>query len=93
GQKDFENRITGDRGKRPIDPPIMANEEESEELNLIKTPLMDFVKTMTLKFITGQASVETDWDTYVAECNNFNVAAYVDLANEIFARTRGILGY
>ncbi len=90
---DFNNRLQETREMRPLDPPIMANEEEAEEMNLIKTPLMDYVSTMTKKFITGQADIDAEWDAYVAECENLGKSRYVDMANEIFNNTKDILGY
>ena len=56
-EKDFDARIREYREMRPIDPPFMANEEETEELTLIQTPLIDSTKTWIQKFITGQAAV------------------------------------
>ena len=93
GEKDFNNRIQEYRQIRPIDPPIMANEEESEALNLISTPLIDCVKAWTQKFIIGQADIEKDWDTYVAECESLGATRFVNMVNEIFNKNKTTLGY
>lgn len=93
GEKDYNNRIQEYREPRPIDPPFMANEEESEELNLISTPLIDCVKAWTQKFITGQADIETQWDAYVAECEALGATRFVTQVNEIFNKNKSKLGY
>ena len=93
GEKDYANRVVEYKEARPVDPPIMGNEEETEEMDLIKTPLIDSVKAWTLKFITGQADIEAQWDTYVAECESLGAAAYADQCNEIFNNTKSMLGY
>ena len=93
GEKDFNNRIQEYRQIRPIDPPFMANEEESEALNLISTPLIDCVKAWTQKFIIGQADIEKDWDTYVAECESLGATRFVNMVNEIFNKNKTTLGY
>ncbi|MBE6023395.1 MAG: extracellular solute-binding protein [Cellulosilyticum sp.] len=93
GERDYNNRVQETREPRPIDPPFLANEEESEELNLIQTPLIDCVKAWTQKFITGQASIEEEWDTYLAECEALGATRVVDQVNEIFEKNKSKLGY
>ena len=55
---DFVNRITEARDIKPLDPSYVADEEENEQLNLWKTPLIDNVNTWTLQFATGVKNVE-----------------------------------
>ncbi|BCJ94363.1 sugar ABC transporter substrate-binding protein [Anaerocolumna cellulosilytica] len=93
GEKDFLNRILETREPRKLAPPIMGSADESEQLNLISTPLMDYIDTMILKFITGQEDLQTGWDNYVAQCEANGSTRYTELANEIFNNTKSILGY
>ena len=93
GQKDFNVRVEEQRDVRPLIPPFLANEDENEELNLISTPLIDCVKAWTQKFITGQASVDSDWDAYVSECESLGSTRYFDQVNEIFEKNKSKLGY
>ncbi|MBD2871877.1 ABC transporter substrate-binding protein [Paenibacillus arenilitoris] len=92
GEKDFVNRVQSTREPRKLAPPIMGTPEESEQMNLISTPLMDYVKTMTLKFITGQESFDK-WDEYKAQVEANGSTRYTDMANEIFGKTKSLLGY
>lgn len=92
GEKDFLNRVQSTREPRKLAPPIMATPEESEQLNLISTPLMDYVKTMTLKFVTGQESFDK-WNNYTAQVEANGSTRYSDSANEIFQKTKSLLGY
>lgn len=93
GEKDFNARILSTREARKLAPPIMATADQSDEMNLISKPLMDYVDTMTLKFITGQANIATEWDAYVAKCESNGSTRYTQMANEIFANTKSLLGY
>ncbi|RUS45717.1 sugar ABC transporter substrate-binding protein [Cohnella sp. AR92] len=93
GEKDYTNRVLTTRQPREIDPPIMGTPDESEEMNLIQKPLMDYVKTMTLKFITGQADIGKEWDSYVAQAKASGSERYTEMANKIFEKTKGSLGY
>lgn len=92
GERDFMTRIQETREARKLIPPIMATAEESEQMKLISTPLMDYVKTMTLKFVTGQESLD-NWDNYKAQVEANGSTRYTEMANEIFAKTKSLLGY
>ena len=92
GEISFNNRIYDNRELAKLDPPIMADEFQKEEMVLIQTPLMDYVNEMTLRFIMGKSDLSTEWDTYVAECEAKGSGRYIDTANEIFEDTRSLLG-
>lgn len=85
---DFVNRITETRDIKPLDPSYVADEEENEQLNLWKTPLIDNVNTWTLQFATGVKNVDADWDAYVASCEGLNSITMADYINEIYQRTK-----
>lgn len=85
---DFVNRVNEYREIKPLDPAYTATEEENEQLNLWKTPLIDNVNKWTLQFVTGARNPETDWDAYVAECESLNSQVMVDYINEIYNRTK-----
>ncbi|NWL86635.1 MULTISPECIES: sugar ABC transporter substrate-binding protein [unclassified Paenibacillus] len=92
GEKDYYNRIFKYRQPRPIQPPIMATADQSEQMNMISTPLMDYISTMTLKFITGQEPL-TNWDNFVSTTEANGSTNYTQMANEVFNNTKSILGY
>ncbi|WP_336771175.1 ABC transporter substrate-binding protein [Paenibacillus sp. MMO-58] len=92
GEIDFNNRILNNRTARPVAPPIMATADESEQLNLISKPLMDYISTMTLKFITGQEKID-NFDSYVKQTQANGSDRYAQMANDIFNKTKSVLGY
>lgn len=91
-EKEWNERVNANKTDLQLQPPVLSNEEEKEELNLIKVPLMDYVNTSALEFITGKKNIETDWDNYVAECEAKGSIKYVEKVNEIFSRTKEMLG-
>lgn len=93
GEKEWNERINANKVNAQLMPPILADELQKEELNLIQVPLMDYVNTSALEFITGKKSLDTDWDTYVKECENKGSTKYVEQVNKIFNDTKDILGY
>ncbi|NQX48337.1 sugar ABC transporter substrate-binding protein [Paenibacillus tritici] len=92
GEKDFVSRVQSTRDTRKLAPPIMATPEENEQMKLISTPLMDYVKTMTLKFVTGQEKLD-NWSQYTAQVEANGSTRYAEMANDIFAKTKSLLGY
>lgn len=93
GEKDYLSRIQTHRKPRTIAPPIMGTPDESEQMNLISKPLMDYVDTMTLKFVTGQANITNDWNAYVAQVEALGGSRYIKMANDIFNKTKSKIGY
>lgn len=92
GEKDFVSRVQSTRDTRKLAPPIMATPEENEQMKLISTPLMDYVKTMTLRFVTGQEKLD-NWSQYTAQVEANGSTRYTEMANDIFAKTKSLLGY
>ncbi len=91
GEKEWNERINANKEDVKLKPPILADEIQKEEMNLIKTPLMDYVNTAALEFITGKRDLDKDWDAYVKECENKGSTKYVDEANEIYEDTKDLL--
>jgi putative aldouronate transport system substrate-binding protein len=86
--QDYYARVAEYREIKPLDPSYSSTEDENEQMNLWKTPLIDNVNAWTLQFVTGQKDIENDWDSYVASCEGLNSQAMVDLVNEMYARSK-----
>lgn len=85
---DFVDREIAYREIKPLRPALVTNEEENEQINLWKTPLIDNVNTWTLQFASGVKNVETDWDEYVASCEALNSKQMTDYINEIYSKQK-----
>ena len=73
---DYVFRDVEYRDVPPLAPGIAPTEEQNEEINLIATPLISNVNSYTLKFVTGQADIDEEWDEYVQSCEDLG---YKDL--------------
>lgn len=91
GEKEWNERVDANKENIRLMPPILADELQKEELNLIKVSLMDYVNTAALEFITGKRDINADWDTYVKECETKGSNDYIALANEIYQDTKDLL--
>lgn len=86
--KEFSERLNSYRDMKPLNPPVIGDEDQTEQMNLIRTPLIDYVSTSTLQFITGQLDIDADWDTYVATCESNNSTRYAEMYNEIYTAAK-----
>ena len=76
---DYVNRDYTDRDVPPLAPGIAPTADQNEEINLIATPLISSVNSWTLKFVTGQADIDKQWDEYVKSCESLNYQGLVDI--------------
>ena len=86
--KDFYSRQNSYSELKPLDPPISLSEDDQEQMNLWATPLFDTENTWTLKFAMGQADVESDWDTYVADLEAQNAQNCIDMYNQYYQESK-----
>ncbi|MBD2848125.1 extracellular solute-binding protein [Paenibacillus sp. IB182496] len=58
---------------------VWVNPDTVDELSMIQTNITDYVDQNALQFITGDKSLEKDWDSYVKGLESLNVSRYVEL--------------
>lgn len=56
---------------------FLEDEEESSQFATLKTSISEYVKTSMAQFITGELSLEKDWDSYVETIQNYDVDSYI----------------
>ena len=81
---DYVKRDYEDRDVPPLAPGIAPTADQNEEINLIATPLISNVNSWTLKFVTGQANVDKQWDEYVKSCESLNYQGLVDIYAKLY---------
>jgi putative aldouronate transport system substrate-binding protein len=67
-------------------PNLFFAEEDLDRLNTLKTPLDDYVKSVEAKFITGEMSIESEYDAFVATLESYGVQEYVDIYNKYYQK-------
>ncbi|MDQ1216253.1 ABC transporter substrate-binding protein [Microbacterium arborescens] len=72
----------------PTAPAPLLNEIELEQTSLLQTQLTDAVHAATASFITGQRSIEDDWDAYVAELEGLGSRQLIETFNTALERTQ-----
>lgn len=68
------------------DPQLKFKADEAEQAKLLSSTLKDFIKEMQVKFIFGKASLDSDWDNYVKECEKKGSTKLVELKQKAYDR-------
>lgn len=65
-------------------PPLFFNNEQASELADLAKTINDHVEEMMARFITGDASLEKDWDGYVKNLENMNLPRFLEINQEAY---------
>lgn len=62
--------------------PLAFTEEQSMILVEVELPMDIYISKATVEFITGTRDIDADWDTYVADVQQFGLSNYLDVYQE-----------
>ena len=65
-------------------PPLVFTEEQASELSDLEVTINDYVDQMNARFITGDADIENEWDTYVKTLDEMNLERYIQIHQEAY---------
>ncbi len=63
---------------------LRYDEAAAEERNLLYMDLQKLVKEYRVYFITGEMSLDSDWDSYVKALDDLGLARFLELENEAY---------
>nr|WP_208589718.1 extracellular solute-binding protein [Gracilibacillus suaedae] len=63
---------------------IWYSEEVQDELATLETNILDNVEQNSVQFITGEKSIEEDWDDYIAGLESLGVDRYIEINQEAY---------
>jgi putative aldouronate transport system substrate-binding protein len=69
---------------RAILPPLIYTEQQSNELVDLKVAIETFVNEMFARFITGDADINSQWDSYIDQLKSMNLERYVQIHQESY---------
>nr|WP_204466610.1 extracellular solute-binding protein [Shouchella xiaoxiensis] len=81
---EFQEAMLATKEVLPPNPPIKYNAMQLEQSTLLSTPLTDYVRQNTLRFILGTRDL-SEWDEYVTELESRGMQNFVDLANSVYS--------
>lgn len=67
-------------------PPFTYTAEELTRFNALHTDINKFVTEMTDRFITGDLSIENEWDNYIETIENIGLDEYMEIYQKAYER-------
>ena len=67
-------------------PSMILSEEDTDELNLIKTDIINYAEEMRAKWLSS-GGVEAEWDDYIARLNSMGLAQYMEIYQRNYTAT------
>lgn len=65
-------------------PDFFFAEKDLNQVNTLKTPLDDYVASMEAKFITGEISIEEEYDNFISTLEAYGVKDYMEVYNRYY---------
>ncbi len=73
----------------PTVPHVAAyTEEEQNLIDMVKTDCVSYFKEMRAKFVTGEANLDSDWDSYVSTMKSMGLDDFTAVYQSVYDRTR-----
>jgi len=69
---------------KTIIPPLAYTEAQSNELVPIKTTVDGFVNEMFARFITGDANIDSEWDSYLEQLKGMDLERYTQIMQDAY---------
>ncbi|WP_334078164.1 extracellular solute-binding protein [Paenibacillus sanfengchensis] len=71
-------------------PSFVPTPEESKEQSAILTDINKYITEMRVKFITGKANLEADWDNYVSTLDRMGAQKYLEIKKSQYERYKTV---
>ncbi|MFH5185016.1 hypothetical protein ACHHV8_21545 [Paenibacillus sp. TAB 01] len=60
-------------------PPVFFTADQASEIADLEKTILDHVKEMMARFITGDSDIDKNWDAYVKNLDNMNLKRYLEI--------------
>ena len=67
-------------------PSMILSEEDTDDLNMIKTDIINYVEEMRAKWLSS-GGVEAEWDDYIARLNSMGLETYMEIYQRNYTAT------
>ncbi len=65
-------------------PDLYMSSEDSAEMSLLKTNITDTQKQYMTQFITGERSIDADWENYLGALDNVGLQRYLEMLQKAY---------
>ncbi|PYI56657.1 extracellular solute-binding protein [Paenibacillus flagellatus] len=67
-------------------PDFVPTDEEAKQTSAMLTDINKYIEEMRVKFVTGKANLDTEWDNYVKTLDKMGAAKYLDIRRKQYER-------
>jgi putative aldouronate transport system substrate-binding protein len=67
---------------------LVYNEQELEVINEFHQTILSYVQESFARFVTGDLSVDSDWNTYLTEFEKMNLKGVISAAQAAYDRQK-----
>ncbi|MBP1960821.1 ABC transporter substrate-binding protein [Paenibacillus aceris] len=67
-----------------IVPPLFFTSEQASEIADLEKTIGDYVNEMLTRFVTGDANISTEWDSYLKTLDGMNVKRYIQVYQDAY---------
>ena len=69
----------GDNPRQTLIPPVSLTVEESNEYAALSTQVTTLVDEMTIQFLTGEADLDTEWETFQSQLEQIGIERMLEI--------------
>lgn len=83
----YQGSLEHEAVRQPLEsvmPDLYMSQEDTNEMSLLKTNIMDTQKEYMVQFITGEKDIDTEWDGYVSALKNIGLDRYLELLQKAY---------
>jgi len=70
-------------------PTLIYDETLTQERSQLKTDITTYIQTMKAQFITGEKSIETDWDDFIATLKTMKLDRWLQIEQQAYDQMYG----
>ncbi len=75
-------------GIKNLIPPLIYSDADAKVVTEVQLAVKTYVDEMLTKFITGEAHIDTDWDTYLATLNSQGLSKLLEITQKAYQATQ-----
>lgn len=83
----YRASLEHEKVRQPLEtvvPDLYMSREDTDEMALLKTSIMDTQKEAMIGFIVGTKDIDKEWDSYVASLNKIGLERYIELLQNAY---------
>ena len=65
-------------------PPMIVPDELSDEVEDLQSGIGEYISQESVRFVRGENSVETEWETYLEKLNGLGLPRYLEIYQQLY---------